>query len=176
MININKALFVVAHPDDETLGCGGIIKKLTSLKKETFILLVAEGSSCRFGPKEIGSKKVKIEIEKRRKNAIKAFNILGVKDYLFNNFKCGQLNTYPLLEINQVIEKVMDKFKPDAVFTHHHNDVNQDHNVVYKSVSIASRPVKSSTITKVFSFETLSSTEWNFKNSFRPNYYCKIDK
>lgn len=136
MININKALFFVAHSDDETLGCGGIIKKLISLKK-TFILLIAEGSSCRFSPKGIGSKKVKIEIEKSRKKAIKAFNILGVKDYLFNNFKCGQLNTYPLVEINQVIEKVINKLRPDALFTHHHNDVNQDHNIVYKPVSFS---------------------------------------
>ena len=31
--NFKRFLFVVAHPDDETLGCGGILKKLSKLKK-----------------------------------------------------------------------------------------------------------------------------------------------
>ena len=29
-----KAMVVVAHPDDDILGCGGTIKRLTKLKKK----------------------------------------------------------------------------------------------------------------------------------------------
>ncbi|MDP4437732.1 hypothetical protein P4G59_15040 [Lactiplantibacillus plantarum] len=31
-------------------------------------------------------------------------------------------------------------------------------------------------IKAVFSFETLSSTEWNYSTSFRPNYFVDISK
>ena len=43
-----KFLIVVAHPDDDVLGCGGTIKKLTKLKKKVRVIFIAEGSSCRF--------------------------------------------------------------------------------------------------------------------------------
>ena len=42
MINIfnkfKKILVVVAHPDDDILGCAGTIKKLTRLKKKVKVI------------------------------------------------------------------------------------------------------------------------------------------
>lgn len=43
----NNWLIIAAHPDDEVLGCGGIMAKY----KDTvnfIVLVVAEGSTCRF--------------------------------------------------------------------------------------------------------------------------------
>ena len=43
-----KYLIVAAHPDDDVLGCGGTLKKLSKLKKNVRVIFIAEGSSCRF--------------------------------------------------------------------------------------------------------------------------------
>ena len=43
-----KFLIVVAHPDDDILGCGGTLRKLSRLKKDIRVIFIAEGSSCRF--------------------------------------------------------------------------------------------------------------------------------
>ena len=46
-LNCKSVLVVVAHPDDEVLGCGGLISKYSS-KIDFNVLFIAEGSSCRF--------------------------------------------------------------------------------------------------------------------------------
>lgn len=46
-LNKEKILIVVAHPDDEVLGCGGYLSKYKNLK-EFKILFIGEGTSCRF--------------------------------------------------------------------------------------------------------------------------------
>ena len=47
MLNFEKTLVVAAHPDDETLGCGGLIAKLINQGKQVRVIFIAEGSSCR---------------------------------------------------------------------------------------------------------------------------------
>ena len=174
-MNIKKALFVVAHPDDETLGCGGIIKKLTQKNIKVFVLVVAEGSTCRFPNNKVNSLEARNAIKKRQKQALQAFKILGVKDYKFSNLRCGSLNSYPLIDLNKIVEDVLNKFKPDTVFTHSRNDTNIDHTTIFKSVMIATRPLKNCTVEKVLSFEILSSTELNFGKSFNPNVFFNIE-
>ena len=42
-----KTLIVVAHPDDEVLGCGGTLAKF-STGNNFKVISIAEGSTCRF--------------------------------------------------------------------------------------------------------------------------------
>ena len=42
-----KILIIVAHPDDEVLGCGGFISKYKN-KYDFKVIFLAEGSSCRY--------------------------------------------------------------------------------------------------------------------------------
>ena len=40
-------LIVVAHPDDEVLGCGGSIAKWTQSGDDVHVLILAEGATSR---------------------------------------------------------------------------------------------------------------------------------
>ena len=38
-----KILIIVAHPDDESFGCGGLIKKLKKKKNKIFVVSFTNG-------------------------------------------------------------------------------------------------------------------------------------
>lgn len=171
-----KILVIACHPDDETLGCGGYFDKYKDRYKFKVIFL-AEGSSCRY--KDKIKKKIKIDrdIAIRRKSALKALKLFSINDISFYNHACGQLNKVPQTKINKIIEDEIKDFKPNIIFTHSNKDLNLDHQTIFKSVLVATRPtVIKNIVNEVYSFEILSSTEWNYSNKFQPNYFIKISK
>ena len=167
-----KALIIAAHPDDDILGCGGLMSLYQS-KIEFKVLFIAEGSSCRFTDLEcIECQK---EISRRNQMAVSALNKLSINQYHFCNFPCGRLDQVPLIEINKAIEKQISDFKPDTIFTHSDIDSNQDHVKVNKATIIATRPFNTC-VENVLEYEVLSSTEWGFRDSFVPNVFLELSE
>jgi LmbE family N-acetylglucosaminyl deacetylase len=84
------------------------------------------------------------------------------------------------LMINTVIQKLVNKYKPNYIITHHPYDINEDHLHVFNSANVATRPHKKNHLVDyLFTFETPSSTEWNSfqpKNQYCPNVFIEISK
>ena len=173
-MNFNKILVICAHPDDEVLGCGGLLSKLKN-KSKIKVLILAEGSSCRFNIKS-DIKKINQEIEKRNKYFIQAMNFLKINDYKLYNLKCGMLDTYPIINISKIIEDEINIFKPTTILCHSSEDTNNDHVIINKATIQATRPGALNFVENILSFEILSSTEWNFNSTFKPNYFINLSK
>ena len=171
---MERVLIIAAHPDDEVLGCGGVISKYGRQGVEFMVLFIAEGSSCRYSSP--GSTESIIAISQRTEQSINALNILQVRNYHFNNFPCGRLDQVPILEVNKVIEKSLNDFCPDTVFTHSCVDANNDHRIVNRATIMATRPVPGNTVKHLLSYEVNSSTEWNFSEVFKPNIFEQIEE
>jgi LmbE family N-acetylglucosaminyl deacetylase len=87
------------------------------------------------------------------------------------------MDTVPLLDIVQDIERVLDRSKPIIVYTHHAGDVNVDHRRVHEAVITACRPQPGQCVRQLLFFETLSSTEWRPSASlpaFEPQWFIDI--
>lgn len=178
-----KILVVVAHPDDEVLGMGGTILKHTQKGDTVKIVYLSTGIMSRrksgysnkvsydLNRKEIP--KMEKEIKNLQINAKKACKVLGVSGYKFFNFPDNEMDSLPLLNIIKIIEAEIKKIKPDRVYTSHFGDLNVDHRVVYNAVLTACRPI-SSKVPELVCFEIPSSTEWNYPQSFNPNYFVNI--
>ncbi|MDA8958839.1 PIG-L family deacetylase [Akkermansiaceae bacterium] len=167
---MKKVLILAAHPDDDVLGCGGLMAKYSEVV-EFRVVFIGEGSSCRFVKEKIGTKEVIDTIHQRNNFGVEALKILGVDDIVFYDLPCGRLDQHPILEINKIIEKEIRNFKPDTVFTHSEKDANNDHVVVNKSTMMATRPGAVSGVKRVYTYEILSSSEWKFTDVFDPNYF-----
>ena len=112
-------------------------------------------------------------IEDFRKNAKRSCEILKVKNYQFYDFPDNEMDSVSLLKIVKTIEKEISIVKPDKIYTHHYNDLNIDHRVIFNATLTACRPVDS-VVKEIIAFEVLSSTEWNYPAKFNPNYFVNI--
>lgn len=169
---MSKILVVAAHPDDEVLGLGATIKKLSE-ENEIYVLIVTEGCSSQYS-----GHNVEALIKQKEEMARKAAQILGAKDVLFGRLPDMKLDTMPHVAVNRVIEDAVDKTSPEIVFTHHFGDVNLDHQMVYRSTLVATRPSVGSCVKKLYTYEVLSSTEWQSSLptfAFIPNTYVSVD-
>jgi len=167
---MKRVLIIAAHPDDDVLGCGGIMAKYKE-DVEFRVIFIAEGSTCRFNFKDINNTEVKEVIDIRNNFGIEALALFGIEKYNFYNLPCGRLDQVPILDINKIIESEIRNFLPDTIFTHSDKDANNDHSVVHRSTLMATRPGASIFVGKVYAYEVLSSSEWRFTEAFMPNYF-----
>lgn len=174
MMAMERILVVVAHPDDEVLGCGGTIRRLLRRKAQVRIVILGEGSSCRFPGDRLGTGEVLQAIAQRRAFGEAAFRVLGADNYVFGDLRCGRFDTYPVIDIGKQVEAEIAMFSPDTVITHWGGDTNSDHRITFNAVATATRPVPGSPVRTVLSCEIPSSTEWRFVDSFAPNLFIDI--
>ncbi|WP_418641211.1 PIG-L deacetylase family protein [Sulfurimonas sp. ST-27] len=167
-----KILIVAAHPDDEVLGCFATVARLIKEGYEAYTLILGEGKTSRDDNRVVENKKDEIEllnIEIQKANAI-----IGIKKVFVEAFPDNRFDSVDLLDIVKVILKVKDEVSPDIIFTHYENDLNIDHQITYRAVITATRPMEDECVREIYSFEILSSTEWNYPLSFSPDTFWDV--
>ena len=172
---MKKVLVIAAHPDDEVMGLGGTIAKLSAQGVECHLLIVTDGSSSQYR----GSDHLGEIIEAKKIETKNCADTLGFRSIHYGELPDMKLNTTPHIVINQVIERVIDEVQPDTVFTHFWGDVNRDHQEVYKSKLVAVRPVMGQVVKELYCYRVPSSTEWTPNKAdtmFMPNYFVNIEK
>jgi len=166
-----KYLFVVAHPDDEVLGAGGLIYNLVKSKHEVKICFMCANAEAR----KISSNKLSI-----REQAIRSLKVLGVSknNLIFGDFPNIKMNTIPHLDIVKFIEASLIDFAPDVVITHCPYDLNDDHKITSiccdEAIRYSQRNDLKARVSKYMYMEVLSSTDWVTNKSFTPNCFYEI--
>ena len=167
-----SVLIVVAHPDDEVLGCGA-----------TASLLAARGLTVRacILSGQAAARRERPELEELHGDMHRAQQVLGLGEPVLGSFPNIELNTVAHLDLVQFIEAAMLETGADVIFTHHPSDLNDDHVQTSRACQAAARlsqrrsdvpPLKS-----LYFMEILSSTEWTFGaggDQFRAEAFCEI--
>jgi LmbE family N-acetylglucosaminyl deacetylase len=164
-----QILVITAHPDDEVLGMGGTIAKHALHEGATVtVLCVTDGSSSQYP----GDRAV---LEIKQAEAKRSAKLLGVHEYRQHNLPDMRLDTTPHVDINAVIEEAVTELAPETVYTVH-PDVNMDHQAVFRSVMVATRPRTGGPVRRVLSYAPISSVEWTppFEATFTPTWFSDI--
>jgi N-acetylglucosamine malate deacetylase 1 len=160
-------LIIAAHPDDEILGCGGLIKKY-SQTEEFYTLILTAGAKGRYDDSMENT---------LRSHAKKANSMIGTKELFFEDLPNQELDAIPIISVTQVIEKYIQLLQPHRVFTHHIGDINKDHQIIAEATFTATRPICGQIVKEVYSYNVPSSTEWNViegEKIFIPNIFIDI--
>ena len=155
-----KILVIAPHPDDEVLGMGGTIKKL-SKKNKIILCVVSEGATAQYKDKKM--------IKVRRDSCKKTAKILGISQTIFLDYPDMRLNLSHL-DINKKLEEIVEKYRPEIVYTAPKNDLNLDHQMVFNSTLVACRP--KSGVKQILCYEIQGNT----KVPFVPNVFENIEK
>lgn len=169
-----RVLVVSAHPDDETLGCGGTIARWAQEGAEVMVAFLSDGVGARGAENNVDQN----ALAARREAAARACKTLGVKKRpWFGDFPDNRMDTVALLSAVQQVESCIESYKPDTVLTHQAGDVNIDHQRVHQAVITACRPQPGNDVRRLLFFEVASSTEWQPPGSsfpFVPNTFVNI--
>lgn len=168
-----RILAIAAHPDDEVLGCGATLSRLAGEGNEVYICILGEGVTSRYKKREEAEKGL---MENLREKALRVRDLLGAKALFHFSLPDNRFDTLPLLDIVKMIEEVIGKLKPQALFTHSACDLNIDHAVTHRAALTATRPQKAHPVKDIYTFEIPSSTEWAFGEfgDFRPNVFFDV--
>lgn len=164
---------IVAHPDDEVLGCGGTIRRHTLAGDEVRTIALADGETSR--EEGAGEKKIAARMAKMKAAA----KILGVAKHFAHRLPDNRLDGVSLLDLVKLVEGHIRKFAPSVVYTHYAGDLNVDHRRVHQAVLTACRPQPGAPVQSILLFEIPSSTEWQAATNgsgFAPNYFVDISE
>ena len=162
-----RVLAVAAHPDDETYGLGGTIRRHVLDGAGVSVLFLTDGVRARHDGTEL-----------QQAAARRACACLGVDDVRFADMPDQRLDALALIDVVRPISEAVKDLRPSIVYTHHRGDTNQDHRTVFSATMVAVRPFGDNPVEQVLCYEVASSTEWAAPASdsaFLPNVFVDIN-
>ena len=107
----------------------------------------------------------------RRDACKKSSKLLGISKLKFLDFPDMGLDTISQLEINKELENVIEDYKPKIVYTTPSHDLHKDHQLVFDSTLVVTRP-HSSSVKQLLSYECPGPV----KQPFQPTVYQNVEK
>lgn len=119
ILSFRNVMVLSPHPDDDALGCSGTIKRLVRRGASVDIVYITNGERL-YGEPSDEIARVRIE------EAQRASQRLGCRDAIFLGFPDGGLINHKE-EVYQRLKMIIEKKRPEVVFSPSLMDYHQDH-------------------------------------------------
>jgi LmbE family N-acetylglucosaminyl deacetylase len=163
----SSILVICAHPDDETLGCGGTLLRHAENGDRISWVIATRAIGDRW------SDEVRLQKDEEIRRVAEAYSI----DERFElKLPSASLDRVPLGQLMEGIADAVKKVRPSTVYVVHSADVHTDHHAVFNATMSVLKPfhMRQLGVERILSFETLSSTDaapFRIGGQFVPNLF-----
>lgn len=168
LLDAGRVLVVAPHPDDEVLGAGGTIARLSDGGAEVVVAIVTSGAPPLFDERSVSAV---------RGEADAAHAHLGVARTVFLGQPAARLDEVPHHRLNGALADLLREVSPDTLLLPFVGDIHLDHQLTFLSAMVAARPHGVAYPGRILCYETLSETNWNaplISPGFAPNVFVDI--
>lgn len=169
-----NVLVFAPHPDDEILGCGGVMSMHVAKGNSVFVCVATCGHPPIYNDDLMKANNWPHTLYPEIK---RAHEIIGVKETVYLDFPAADMESVKRFDLNGKLIALIQKIQPDVVYIPHFGDMQKDHTLLAEAIMVAVRPKYKHRVQSVYAYETLSETEWNIPhatNAFIPNVYVDI--
>lgn len=123
---LGRTLVLVAHPDDESAGCGALLQRM----REPMVVFATDGAPRDpYFWKKYGSREAYAEL--RRKEAVQAMAAVGVRNYGFLSSATGAFVDQELFRrVGEAIDRldaIVEEMRPEAMLSLAYEGGHPDH-------------------------------------------------
>ena len=159
-----KVLIFAPHPDDEILGCGGMMARYIAEGNDVYVCI----ATCS-----------KIEkYKKLNEGYVKTVHTaMGVKETIYLDYPTVELMHVETRDFNNSFADVVKRVEPEVVYIPFYGDMHTDHTMVADAAMVALRPLSAPSVKNIYMYETLSETGWHYPNAskaFIPSVFADI--
>lgn len=168
---MDDILFIAAHPDDETLGCGGTILKHAAGGDRIHWMVVTGVHIDAGWTKEI--------VERREKEIEAVTSAYRFDSVHMLDFPTIRLDTVPMSDLTSAISSVIREVSPSTVYLPNGSDIHTDHQIVFKASMSCTKNFRFPFIRRILMYECLSETEFSppsVEDMFNPNVFIDISE
>jgi len=169
-----KLLVIAPHPDDEILGCGGLIGRVKKEGGKVYVMIATAGNTELYGGNSDLDTRIKETEEVMKFIKVDGYEICYPDDE--HHLKLDRVPQKTLIDLIETGSKVsLNNIKPDIVALPFFGSSNQDHRAVAQASLTACRPRPHDLKT----FQSLALTyedplQNHLLEHFRPNFYVDI--
>jgi LmbE family N-acetylglucosaminyl deacetylase len=168
---MSTALVIAPHADDETLGMGATIARLSAEGTNVVVAIMTGHGAF---PHPLWPEEVWTTV---RAEARQACEILGVKTLYFDELPAVTLDHLPRYQTNARLQRLVDEFAPASLYLPFLHDLHGDHGALTYAGLVASRPYLQGSIKFVAMYETPTETHLmpaSIAAPFAPNRYLDV--
>jgi len=171
-LQLESALVIAPHADDEALGAGGLIAKLRRQKCAVHVIFACVDGMHHYGTDH------RTTVAEREAEIDQVSRILGFTHSTLYSGRdlIERLDTVPQRDLVDAFEAAINRWRPDLLLLPHGVDFDQDHIACFRAGFAAARPIPQSLgkhfPKRVISYEMPKLT-WSAE-AFQPTLYIDI--